>query len=212
MCGRMPPTLPTGIDVLDRLLDGGIPAGSIVAFVAAPASQSELLLYELTAARRTLYLSTVRSSAAVADAIERTPTRVGKPNLQTIDADAPIDQVRRLIRTLPERSTVIVDPIDPLEEAATARYRSFLNELQTQMVNTDSIAVLHGLDGRLVEDTRDITEYMADIMFKLETSVEGDRLENRLTVPKFRGGRALDEPIKLELRERVSIDTSRDIA
>ena len=33
-----------------------------------------------------------------------------------------------------------------------------------------------------------------------------------LAVPKFRGGRALEETIKLRLTADVSIDTSRDIA
>jgi hypothetical protein len=46
----------------------------------------------------------------------------------------------------------------------------------------------------------------------LNIEVNGDRIENRLAVPKFRGGRALTDIIKLELAESVSIDTSRDIA
>ena len=208
----MPPSLPTGIDVLDRLLDGGIPAGSVVAVTAAPASQSELILYELTAARRTLYLSTMRSRAAIDDAIERTRTRVGSPNIQKIPADAPLDHAGQQVRTLPERSNLIIDPIDPLERTSASRYQNFLNELQTHMINTESVAFLHAIDGRDVPSLRDTTEYMADVVFNLDTTVSGDSLENRLSVPKLRGGRAMDEPIKLELRERVSIDTSRDIA
>lgn len=204
--------LPTGIDVLDRMLEGGIPAGSVVAFTADPASQAELILYELTAARRTLYLSTLRSAEAVRDGLDRSGTRVGNPNIQSLPGDAPLDHAYEQIRTLPEMSNLIIDPIDPLERASPERFRHFMNGLQTQMVNTESIAVLHGMTGRDTPDTRDVTEYMADVVFDLDTSVRGDSVVNRLTVPKFRGGRAMDEPIKLELRERVSIDTSRDIA
>ena len=61
MTGR----LSTGIDILDRQLDGGIPPGSIVLLAADPASQSELFPYELTAARATTYLTTIRSAPAV---------------------------------------------------------------------------------------------------------------------------------------------------
>lgn len=208
----MPPLLPTGIDVLDRLLDGGIPAGSVVVLSASPASQSELILYQLTAARRTLYLSTIRSPAAITDAFERTKTPIGNPNVREVPGDAPLDHAARMLRTLPERSTLILDPIDPLERLDEHRYRHFMNELQTHMINTESVAFLHGIEGRNVPSLRDTTEYMADVVFDLETQVTGDSLENRLAVPKFRGGRAMDEPIKLQLREQVSIDTSRDIA
>lgn len=204
--------LPTGIDVLDRMLGGGIPAGSVIALTAAPASQSELILYELTAARRTLYLTTQRSPESVGDALERTPTRVGKPNIQAVPGDMPLDHAIQQVRTLPEESNLIIDPVDPFEEEPIGQYRHFLNTLQTHMINTDSITMLHCLDGRHAPQLRDLTEYMADVVFQLETTVSGESLTNRLTVPKFRGGRALDEPIKLELRERVSIDTSRDIA
>lgn len=204
--------LKTGISALDRELDGGIPSGSIVALAAAPASQAELFLYELTAARGTLYLSVDRTSDAVAKSIENAPTTTGDPTVRDVTGDAPLDNASKLIAALPDSSNLIVDPIDVLERSEPARYRNFLNELQNHIYNTDGLAVLHCLDGRDVPQLRDTTEHMADVVFELETTVKGDRIENRLAVPKFRGGRALSEVIKLDLTSVIDIDTSRDIA
>jgi len=203
-----------GIDVLDRQLDGGIPTGSIVLFSADPASQSELLLYEVTAVRMALYLTTIRSDQAVQDALDRTSqyTRVGEPTIRDIGVEAPLDQANKLLGTLPTESTLIIDTLDPLERQEPNRYRYFLNQLQTGMRNTESIAILHAMDGRSVPALRDITEHMADVVFHLNTEIQGTEIVNRLSVPKFRGGSALDETIKLKLSTGVSIDTSRDIA
>jgi hypothetical protein len=59
---------------------------------------------------------------------------------------------------------------------------------------------------------RDSTEHFADVVFELKTTTQGDEVENKLAIPKFRGGRAPNDIIKLDLMEEVSIDTSRDIA
>lgn len=208
MAGR----LATGITVLDRQLEGGIPGGSIVVLEAEPASQSELFLYELTATRGTLYLSTVRSEQAVRDGFDRATTRVGKPTVREIGGDAPLDKVNRLVGTLPEEANLIIDVADVLERYDRARYRHFLNGLQTTMVNTGGMAILHGLKGESVPGNRDMSKHVADVVFDLRTDISGAEVENRLVVPKFRGGKALTEPIKLKLTEAVSIDTSRDIA
>jgi len=204
--------LDTGIDVLDRKLDGGIPPGSIIAFTASPASQSELLLYQLTAARGSLYLTTQRSDQAVRDAIESTGAPTGSPTVRDISGSEPLDQANRLIRALPEGANLIIDPVDVLEQREQSRYRNFINDLQNHMVNTGSLAILHCLDGNSVPDNRDTTQHMADIVFDLTTTVRGTDVENRLSVPKFRGGQALTETIKLEMQDQVDIDTSRDIA
>jgi KaiC/GvpD/RAD55 family RecA-like ATPase len=208
----MPKRLPTGITVLDRQLEGGLPAGSIVFFGAKPASQSELILYELTAARGTLYLTTARSAEAIRDALDRCPVQTGNPTVRAVDGDGPVDQAHRLIRGLPDSANLIVDVVDVLEAVEPARYRNFLNEVQTHMINTSGLAIFHGLKTEETQRNRAITEHMADVVFDLETSVSGTEIENRLAIPKFRGGRALDETIKLRLTEEVDVDTSRDIA
>lgn len=208
MSGR----LNTGIDVLDRKLEGGIPGGSIVALTAQPASQAELFLYELTATRGTLYISLDRTGDSVANSIDTAPTRTGDPTVRDVTGEAPLDNASKLVSALPEESNLIIDPADVLERQEPTRYRNFLNELQNHIYNTDGLAILHCLDGSNVPELRDTTEHMADIVFQLDTTVKGDRIENRLAVPKFRGGQALTDIIKLELADEVEIDTSRDIA
>ena len=51
--------LKTGVEILDRRLGGGVPAGSLVSLVAQPDTQCELLLRELARCRETIYISTV---------------------------------------------------------------------------------------------------------------------------------------------------------
>jgi len=208
MAGR----LETGIEVLDRKLDGGLPPGTIVAMTAEPASQSELILYELTAARGSLYLTTERSDQAVRDAIEKTNAPVGSPTVRDISGSEPLDQANRLIRALPEGANLIIDTANVLERGDRNRFRNFMTELQTHMVNTGSIAFMHCMKEQTPPQNRSSTKHMSDVVFDLETKVRGSELENRLTVPKFRGGTALKESIKLELADEVAIDTSRDIA
>ena len=203
--------LPTGISVLDRQLDGGIPPGSILLLSADPASQSESLLYEIAAARGTLYVTTVRSEEAIRDAIERYRGGVGRLTIRDAGDYPPIDNATRLVRELPESSNLLIDVVDPLEETDSTRYRAFLNELQTHMVNTGSIAVLHAMHGDPPAN-RGFTQHMADVVFDLQTDTSGSQIVNRLAVPKFRGGSALEETIKLKLTDGVTIDTSRDIA
>jgi KaiC/GvpD/RAD55 family RecA-like ATPase len=205
--------LRTGIDVLDRKLDGGIPAGSIVVLSAQPASQAELFLYELTATRGTLWLSLDRTAESVIASIEQTPANTGDPTVRHISGEAPLDNAGKLVSALPETSNLIVDPLDVLEaQEPHSRFRAFMNDLQNHIVNTGSLAIVHCLDGRDVPPLRDTTEHFADVVFQLDTTTTGDEVENRLAIPKFRGGRAPTDIIKLNLVEEVSIDTSRDIA
>jgi hypothetical protein len=205
--------LRTGINVLDRKLDGGIPAGSIVALSASPSSQAELFLYELTATRGTLWLSLDRTAEAVQYSIENTPAETGDPTVRHISGEAPLDNAGKLVSALPEQSNLILDPVDVLEaQEPHSRFRAFMNDLQNHIFNTGSLAIMHCLVGAKVPSLRDTTEHFSDVVFDLDTSVDGDVVENRLAIPKFRGGSAPNDIIKLDLVDEVSIDTSRDIA
>ncbi|MFB6111975.1 MAG: RAD55 family ATPase [Halobacteriaceae archaeon] len=203
--------LSTGVPVLNRQLGGGIPEGSLIAFVAPAASQSELFLYELTTARNTLYLTADRTEDAVKDALESTSAPTGDPDIRYVAGDSPLDSARRLFRKAGEGAGLVIDPVNPLERTNVNRYRDFLNDLSNHLTNTGGLGVLHCLEGSN-EEARTITEHMADVVFRLYVDRAGREIDTQLGVLKYRGGVAPDEMIKLNLEERVEIDTSRDIA
>ncbi|WP_418280316.1 RAD55 family ATPase [Halorubrum sp. DTA98] len=204
--------LATGVSVLDRQLDGGLPIGSVVVLKAEPASQSELFLNTFTSVRETLYLTTVRSADAVADGFERSTTRVGEPTIRSIAGDVSLDNAAETVSSLSERSTLVVDSLAPLEGSDPVRYRRFLEELRSHVRETESIAVLHALKRGTPSGNRVVSQQIADVVFDLRTTKSGTEIVNRLGVPKFRGGAALEETMKLKLSDTVAVDTSRDIA
>ena len=203
--------LPTGISVLDREFGGGIPSGSVVVLKADPASQSELILDRLARVRECRYLTTVRS----VDAVEASITSDEEGD-ETVVIDAgggdPFATVLDAAAELPDDGTVVVDSVEPLEIEDRAAYGEFLSELRRHVDEAGGLAVLHALKGDIPDRNRVVTEQVADVVFDLRTTVTGTEIANRLVVPKFRGGAALEEPLKLKLTDSVSVDTSRDIA
>jgi len=203
--------LSTGIDVLDRELGGGVPAGTVVAYEAPPASQgSYCCTNSPSRARRCTSPPTARNRPSATPSRRRTRRR--GPQFGYIPGADSLENARRAFRSVPEESTVVIDPADALERADRGRYENFLNELGNHMRNVGGVAVLHCLDTDHEGPLRGTTEHMVDVVFQLQVEENSGEVETTLTVPKFRGGSALDAPIKLNLRERVQVDTSRDIA
>lgn len=209
--GAGPTRLATGIELLDRKLDGGVPAGSITAVLAPPASQSELLLYELATARPTLYLTSVRAAEDVRETFSRLAFDESDVEVVAVDPADPVDDVLELIESLPSPGTLILDAIEPFETLPAQTYWAFLNELRARLSQADAVCFLHCLDGRAVAPLRDSTEYLADLVFRMETTRRGDRVENSLSVPKYRGGQALEDVVKLSLTTGVDVDVSRNL-
>ncbi|MFD1571540.1 RAD55 family ATPase [Halorubrum laminariae] len=209
-------TLPTGISVLDREFGGGLPSGSVVVLTASPASQSELIVDRLARVRACRYLTTVRSPAAVEDGLRRDRGRSADENesvvVSAVDEADPIDDALSIADDLPDRGTFVVDSVGPFEAEDRDSYRAFLNGVRQRVADADGLAVLHALKGETDGPTRAVTEQVADVVFDLRTTVTGTEIANRLVVPKFRGGAALEEPLKLKLTDTVTVDTSRDIA
>ena len=202
----------TGVRALDRKLDGGIPAGSLVTLLAEPASQAELFLSRFVARQATVYLSGEQAPTTVTSALRSQRGAYDELAVSQLDREAPVSDALAHVEGLTAESLLVVDPVEPIERADAGEFRAFLETLQARLTQTDSVAVLYALKHDATPSQRHRTEYTSDIVFDLETTRGEDAIENRLFVPKFRGGRALTEPICLDLTDRISVDTSRDIA
>jgi len=205
-------SLPTGISVLDREFNGGIPSGSVAVLTADPASQSELILDRFARVRECRYLTTVRSAEATEASL--TPDDDDGDELTVIDAsgDDRLETVLDAAEDLPEHGTLIVDSVEVLEDRDREAYTEFLTDLRQRVVDAEGLALLHALKSPSEGEGRMVTQQVSDLVFDLRTTVTGTEISNRLVIPKFRGGAALEEPLKLKLTDSVTIDTSRDIA
>ena len=196
--------LGTGVDALDRRLGGGFPPGTVVALTADPASQSEQLLYQTTAARGTLYITTRRSERNVDRAIEASTLETGSPTVRRIDAAGPetgaesFDRFREITGKLPDGANLIVDTMNALERGDEDAYVGFLNDLKDRMVETGSVAFLH-CPTRTEPAHRELTIHFADVVLDLEThrSGAGADVDHYLSVPKHRADCGFSETVEL---------------
>ncbi len=218
----------TGIAQLDRTLCGGVSPGTVSVLVAEPASQSEQLLYEMTAVRGTLYLTNGRSKTNVQRAIEGASVDTGTPTIRVLgkegwgkgksksgsesedkntnESERALEQAETVIQKVPAEATVVIDTVEILERADRRSYRSFLNTLGEQMAETGSIAILHCFAGQRSPKNRPLTKQAADAVFQLESSVpdmdtDGDSdtaIEHALAIRKYRADGSTPKRIGLE--------------
>lgn len=201
----------TGIRLLDRHLDGGLRPGSLVSLVASPASQVNPLFYEFMEDRSWLYLSTYRSARAVEEELDE--LLWGDVEVAHVGVDRPARRIHDALGETAEDRHVIVDPVTAVEAVTdTRQYVDLLNGLKDYLLDTGCVALLHCTDLGDAPERRETTLTMSDVVWELELSVESKGIETRLTVPKYRSRRAVDEVIKLDLGQEAVVDASKNIA
>jgi KaiC/GvpD/RAD55 family RecA-like ATPase len=227
--------LPTGIGLLDRNLNGGLPDGALVYFSANPKSMPEVFLYELTTPRKTLYITTHKNPKYI------------KRNMKELDFESPgiefldlhEEYYHRILASTPERLaagkkliqlidgwvdeirnkgeknfTIIFDSFSFLLELGidVDSLKRLLDKIYDLINDTDSICYLMIVKGMHHESVENQIQYWCDVIFDIDLERKGDKIVNKLTLPKIRGMNPIMDYIKFKVTDRISIDTSRDIA
>lgn len=203
--------LSTGNGVLDRHLSGGVPPGRLVALVSPPESQSELLLYDWIRAGTGTFLSTIRPENELEDELAEVYAATDTTVIHH-EPTAFRDDPASVLSTIPENGYFVIDYANAIEAFPDDQQRSILNDIKRRLREQNAVGLLHCVDSGEHVEGRPLTLKRADVVWQLFLSVTTMNIENRLLVTKFRGGRALTEPIKLKLTDAVRVDTSRDIA
>lgn len=211
MGGRVEARLSTGIDTLDRRLDGGPRPGSLIALTAPPASQSGPLFHSLMRERPTLYTTTYRTEAAVRDEFGAHRGVNGDVMVEHVGIQKPIKGVHEALERVEDRRNVIVDTVNPLENERREQYVDFLNGLKDYLIDSRGLALLHCTESDPAPALRDVTLTVADVVWQLDVVVQNHSVENQLTVPKFRTREVVDDVIKLDLGQNATVDTSRGL-
>lgn len=197
--------LSTGVDVIDRRLRGGVPPGTLLTLASPPETGGEYLLYAALNEESGRYLSLLRPEEEIVDDVE---SHVVVNHARPSEL---LSNPASRFESLPERSVVVVDPVNELEMHDVDGYVTFLSELKRQLVETKSVGILHALHSESDPEHRWLTLGRADWVWHLDLVRLPLSVETRLYVTKARNGQALTEPLKLQLVDGVRVDTSRDI-
>ncbi|MEF8830287.1 MAG: hypothetical protein V5A23_01960 [Halobacteriales archaeon] len=201
--------LTTGIEFLDRPLNGGIPPGTLLAIVAPPATQVELLVERLLRPHPSLYVSTLRQASEVEQSfVERGIEGVV---IRRTTPSALVDDPDEVLEGVPAGGVVAFDSTTLLDDVSAETYVALLDRVKSRLEESGSVGVLYASDEG-ASRTRELTLSRADMVWELHRLFNKRTVELFLTISKFRGGPARPEPIRIRLTDEVKIDTSQNIS
>jgi KaiC/GvpD/RAD55 family RecA-like ATPase len=210
-----PNKLSTGIEILDNpeYLEGGFPKGSVVTILANPIATAELFMFDLASVRTTNYFTTSRSAEAVEtnlDILKRSPEDFEIVDL--FSADDVFDTLMEGLEGVGREQNIIIDTVSDLVDHD--RFEDMLDVIYRVSHETDSVTYLYMIkeDEETMTYAESRVPYLSDVVMKMSTGLEGEKIENRLAISKLRGQTPPEKTIKLIIGEEITVDTSRDIA
>jgi len=195
--------------VFDKILGGGIAAGSVIYFSADPSIASEIVLYQLCAwRRRTYYIVTERNPKRVEAEMKEAGVKIEE--FEIIDLRKGEERASEIISILRQAddANVVIDTFTPFIGDAT-----LLSQILEESAEKDILSFLHVPKGSCDENLSKRLAYLCDIFFDLSADRKGEEIVVKFAVPKIRGGEPLMRYTRLKIgADGVEIDISRDIA
>jgi hypothetical protein len=175
----------TGVDALDDLLGGGVPAGGLAALLADPGSPAERLLYAASAANRTRYLTALRPPAEVRDGLAAHGASAA--TVAAVEGDDLLADPSGHLGGLDEGSLLVVDPVTEAEQGGREAYRDLLEAVKRRLRETASVGLLYCPRTTPPTLRRDLTLGLADHVWTHSVERTRATTEPRLWVTRARG-------------------------
>ncbi len=236
------PVKSTGIGLLDRNLNGGLPAGTVVYFSADPGSMAEVFLYQLSSSKKTYYFTTSRRPTYLNQNITDMNFDTGNIAYVDIYSQYYIDNYGEMVEntgneysdrdildftehqlkalmSLGDDFNIVIDNFSfylnlNVNKGAIIKLANVIYEVTKE---TGCLTFLYVLGtGNNFDAEGSSVEHnimnLCDAVFEVVLERTGDKVANQLYIPKIRGQKASNSLIKFKVDEGIQIDTSRDIA
>lgn len=228
----------TGISLLDRILGGGLPSGSVTYLYADPKSSAEMFLYQFTQARKTYYFTTERRSAYVIRDIKNlgfntkditfvdiyneyyvTPHGEMVDNLGNEFVDSKIIEytehnLEKIMGEDEKDINIIFDSFSfyLMLNINAGHIKRLINIIYEVTKNLNCVSFLYGIKGSQTTPLENEILKACDVIFDIDLEKATDRLTNRLSIPKIRGKTPTIELLRFKVGDGIQIDTTKDIA
>ncbi|WP_456467958.1 RAD55 family ATPase [Archaeoglobus sp.] len=227
--------VPTGIVLLDRRLDGGLPPGSFVCVYADPLAMPEAFLYQFATVMKSYYFTTNRSAKFVKMDIQKLGLDAEYVNFVDVYTQYYLNEYGQFVVEDKYRDKEIFDFVDDQLSKITEENGEYniivdslsfflnlsvewglkdwlLNKLYTISKENGTVIYCYLVKNlhpaKVVNKVLDIS----DVVFDIESERVGERIVSKFAVPKLRGKRPVSEYFRFYVEEGVQVDTSRDIA
>jgi archaellum biogenesis ATPase FlaH len=227
---------PTGIILLDRRLDGGLPEGSMVCVHASPVAMPEAFFYQFSTVAKCYYFNTSRPSKYILRDMHLMGIEPNDVEFIDVYSHYYLNEYGQFIVEDRYRDKEIFDFVDAqlgriLEEGEDDFILIFdslsfflklnvewglkewmLNKIYSITKETGNISYLYLLKDAHPPDVINKVLDMCDVIFDIIAEKIGEKIVSKVAIPKIRGGKAITEYFRYFVEEGVQIDTSRDIA
>ncbi|WP_290902146.1 RAD55 family ATPase [Ferroglobus sp.] len=226
--------IPTGITILDKRLGGGLPAGTMVCIFANPIAMPEVFLHQFASIYTTFYFTTVRPAKYVRENIESMGFDVDHIEFIDVFEKYYLSETGAFVVEDMYRDRNIFDFVDAkLSEISTEKHviiifdnLSFflklnvpvglkewlINKIYVTTKNVEGLSYCYVIKNIHPKDLESLVIDLSDAVFDIDVERHGDRIVNRLAIPKVRNMQPITETFRYYISEGVQIDTSRDIA
>ncbi len=228
----------TGISILDRILGGGLPSGSVTYLYADATSMAEVFLYQFSQARKSYYFSNERRPEYVVHDIQNFDFKTDditfidiysqyyiSPHGEMVDnignefVDAKIVEfteynLKQILAEGEQDVNIIFDSFSFYLNLNVnpGLIKRLVNMIYEVTKSLNCLAFLYGLKDTHDKQLENEILKSCDVIFDVELEKRGDKITNRLSIPKIRGRVPIIEMIKFKVGDGVQIDTTRDIA